>query len=87
LTVPNVDLNSLNGEAPACFDNISIKFELFSCDLLTDPNVDIRNNFIKLIPEEPVFKILAEQTLVVQRASSGLHELFPVYIVFNIFIL
>ncbi len=80
LTVPNVDLMPLGeGVGPACLDLLHVHIKLMGVSLINDPAVDMYKNVQKLIPSGDLeFKVISEQTLSIQRASSGFHEFFPI---------
>ena len=87
ITMPDVDLSELGANAPACLDLLHINFKLMGIQLVNDPTVDMMRDVHKLLPaasedfgidtSELDFKLVSEQTLTVQRTSSGLHELYP----------
>ena len=61
---------------------LCIKFELLFAPLLEveegKPRVDIMNNIELLIPEDPIYSILATQSIYIQACEKGIHEYIPV---------
>ena len=82
-TVPDADLNKLSGCAPAVGEFLFIKFELLHTPFHISPEmtktVDYVESIIEIMPRDVGNGVpVASQTLVIQRATSGIHQYFPV---------
>lgn len=42
------------------------------------PKVDLMRDVHKLIPDDPVYSIVATQNIIIENASSGIHSYYPV---------
>ena len=46
--------------------------------LIDNPLIDILKNVEQLLPEDPTFQSISQQTLIIQKLASGIHEYYPV---------
>lgn len=84
-TVPDVDLNKLSGFCPALGDLLFLKFELlfvpFTIPLEKAKMIDYIEDIRNILPSAKEInhpQSIATQTIAIQRATSGVHQYFPV---------
>lgn len=79
LTFPHVDVESLASSGSITSpDLLHVKFELLFCEL-TGPTSSVSHEDIEsLIPKKLTYEVVASQHIIVQKASSELHQYFPI---------
>ena len=83
LTVPAVNVLNLTGRQPTCTNHLVFKFKLVCYDLGADASAQA---LASLDSDEMEWKVVGEQTLQIQNATSGWHEYFPVMHYFSVIV-
>lgn len=88
LTLPACNLPENSDEqsdlavVPRCSQLLHMKFDLlfapFKVEDPAGPKVDLIREVHKLIPDDPIFSIVATQNIIIENASSGIHSYYPV---------
>lgn len=67
---------------PKCSQLLHMKFDLLYAPFKEEdpalPKVDLMRDVHKLIPDDPVYSIVATQNIIIENASSGIHSYYPV---------
>ena len=78
LTTPNVRIRLEDCEAPICLDVLHLRLELFCCPLLRDEKLNIMTDIELLLPNPASFESVASQSIEFQRATTGIHQYYPI---------
>jgi hypothetical protein len=79
IIVPNYNLGSFGGTAPKSNSVFIFKFQLMFADVAEDVASDMDTHPDLFVPENPIWTVVGEQSLMLQCAGSGVQEYYPVW--------